>query len=137
MAQVSVFADTSALYALLVRSERGHRAVASAFRELVQSGRLIRTSNYVILETVALLQHRFGLEAVRDFQNGIVPILRVHWIQEDLHRRAVDRLLRTDRRTLSLVDCSSFLLMDSEGIHEALALDVDFAHQGYRVLPRV
>ena len=96
---------------------------------------MLTTSNSVLVETAALLQHRFGLEAVRDFHERIVPLLRVLWIQEEQHRKAVERLLRSDRRRLSLVDCSSFPLMDVEGIREALALDADFVQQGYRVIP--
>jgi predicted nucleic acid-binding protein len=48
----------------------------------------------------------------------------------------VERLLRTDRRELSLVDCSSFELMYAGGIRQALALDDDFEKEGYRLLPR-
>ncbi len=35
----------------------------------------------------------------------------------------------------SLVDCASFELMRRHGITEALCLDADFAHQGFRLLP--
>ena len=132
---MSVFVDTSALYALLVRTEEGHAETASAFRSLLDLGRHLVTSNYVLIETTALLQRRFGLPAVRDLQTRIVPLLTLQWIGEALHRRAIERLLRTDRRGLSLVDCSSFVIMDTEGIEEALVLDRDFEAEGYRVLP--
>lgn len=82
-----------------------------------------------------ILQRRFGLPAVHDLQSRIVPLLTVRWIGEVEHRRAMERLLRTDRRRLSLVDCSSFVIMDAEGIEEALVLDRDFETEGYRVLP--
>ncbi len=132
---MSTFVDTSALYALLVNTEDGHTAVAGAFRELAESGRRLVTSNYVLLETTALLQHRFGLAAVRDLERRVVPLLHVVWLTEPLHRRSIERLFRVDRRGLSLVDCSSFTLMDAEGIREVLALDSDFRREGYRLLP--
>lgn len=132
---MSVFADTSALYALLVRTEVGHPEVATAFGALLESGRVLVTSNYVLVETTALLQRRIGLAAVRDLHERIVPVVSVRWVSEELHRRAVARLVRTDRRGLSLVDCASFEMMESQGITEALALDADFAHAGFRVLP--
>jgi predicted nucleic acid-binding protein len=132
---VSVFVDTSALYALLVSTEDGHRETAAAFDRLVKVGRGLVTTNYVLLESAALLQRRFGLEAVRDLEDRLVPLLAVRWIDETRHRRAMDRLKRTNRRDVSLVDCASFVVMDAEGIAEALALDPDFAAQGYRVLP--
>ena len=132
---MSAFVDTSALYALLVRSEEGHAQVAAAFDRLLELGRGLVTSNYVLVETVALLQRRFGLAAVRDLDARIVPLLTLRWVDEAQHRRAMERLQRTDRRGLSLVDCASFTLMDAEGIEEALALDRDFVTEGYRVLP--
>jgi predicted nucleic acid-binding protein len=109
--------------------------VTGAFRELAESGRRLVTSNYVLLETTALLQQRFGLAAVRDLEQRLVPVLHVVWLTEPMHRRALERLLRADRRGLSLVDCSSFVVMDAEGIREALALDSEFLRQGYRLLP--
>jgi predicted nucleic acid-binding protein len=132
---VSVFVDTSALYALLVETEEEHAAVATEFRRLLERGRAIVTTNYVILETAAVLQSRFGLAPVRDLESEIAPVLHVAWVREDLHRRALERLLSTDRREVSLVDCSSFEAMDEAGIREALALDEDFERAGYRVLP--
>lgn len=132
---MSVFVDTSALYALLVRNEEGHAEVASAFGSLLDLNRRLVTSNYALVETCALLQRRFGLPAVHDLQSRIVPLLTVQWIGDVEHRRAMERLLRTDRRRLSLVDCSSFVIMDAEGIEEALVLDRDFETEGYRILP--
>jgi uncharacterized protein len=132
---VTVFVDTSAFYALLVQTEGEHESVAKAFGSILDARRPLITSNYVLIETVSLLQHRFGLEAVRDFDSRIGPLLRIRSIDPEMHRRAMDRLLRADRRGLSLVDCSSFVVMDSEGIRQALALDADFGEQGYEVLP--
>ncbi len=132
---MSVFADTSALYALLVRTELGHAEVAAAFEGLLESGRVLVTSNYVLVETTALLQRRIGLAAVRDLNERILPVLSIQWVSESLHRRAVDRLVRSDRRGLSLVDCASFEVMEREGLREVLALDSDFADAGFRLLP--
>ncbi len=132
---MSVFVDTSALYAILVRSEADHEKVAEAFSGLLQANRRLVTTNYVLVETSTLLQSRFGLTAVRDFGERVVPLLTVHWVDEGLHRRALERLFSTDRRRLSVVDCVSFVLMEAEGLEEALALDEDFEDQGFRVVP--
>ncbi|MDP2955032.1 MAG: PIN domain-containing protein [Longimicrobiales bacterium] len=132
---MSVFADTSALYALLVRTESGHAEVSAAFEKLLAKRTPLVTSNYVLLETTALLQRRIGLPAVRDLAARIVPLFSVHWITQPLHQKALDRLVRADRRGLSLVDLTSFELMEREGITDALALEADFADAGFRVLP--
>jgi predicted nucleic acid-binding protein len=132
---MSVFVDTSALYALLVSTEESHPEIVSTFRELAESGRRMLTTNYVLIETFALLQHRIGLEAVRDLEFRVVPLLEIRWVDGAIHRRAIQRLFRTDRRKLSLVDCCSFSVMDAEGISEALSLDSDFEREGYLIQP--
>jgi hypothetical protein len=132
---VSVFVDTSALYALLVATEEGHADIAAAFRGLLESGRVLRSTNYVLVETIALLQHRFGLPPVRDLEARIVPLLGIRWVDEGLHRRAAERHRKRDQRRLSLVDCVSFVVMDDEGIRDALALAPDFGRHGYTLIP--
>ncbi len=132
---MSVFVDTSALYALLVRTEEGHTEVSAAFEDLLENGRPLVTTNYVLLESVALLQYRLGLAPVHDLEHSLVPLMTRRWIDESLHRRALERLLRTDRKKLSLVDCTSFVVMEDEGIGEALALDRDFASEGFGLIP--
>ena len=132
---MSVFVDTSALYALLVSTEEEHAEIVEAFRILAESDRRLITTNYVLLETSALLQHRFGLDASRDLDNRVVPLLEVRWVDRAIHQRSLQRLFRTDRRHLSLVDCCSFVVMDMEGISDALSLDGDLRREGYHILP--
>jgi len=132
---MSLFVDTSGLYAVLVGTERDHRAVLEAFRAAAERGRRMVTTNYVLVETSALLQHRIGLAPVRDLEERILPLLAVHWVSSELHRRAVERLFRTDKRKVSLVDVVSFIVMDAEGLTDVLGLDPDFATEGFRLLP--
>ena len=132
---MSLFVDTSGLYAVLVRSEQQHAPVTEAFRTAAESGRRLYTSNYVLVETAALLQHRIGLEPVRDLDARIVPVLEVRWVDEALHRRGVERLFRTDKRGVSLVDAVSFTLLEDEGGKDVLGLDADFVAEGFRLVP--
>jgi predicted nucleic acid-binding protein len=132
---VTAFADTSGRYALLVSTEESHAEVASAFARILEHSRPLLTTNYVLVETAALLQRRIGMGAVRDLEERIMPCCTVRWITEALHRRAWERFIRADRRGLSLVDCTSFELMQQEGIDDVLALDLDFADAGFRLLP--
>jgi predicted nucleic acid-binding protein len=132
---MSLFIDTSGFYALLVGTERDHQAVLDAFRTAAERGRRMVTTNYVLVETTALLQHRIGLPPVRDLEERILPLVTVHWVSSELHRRAVERLFRTDKRRVSLVDAMSFIVMDAEGLSDVLGLDPDFATEGFRLLP--
>jgi predicted nucleic acid-binding protein len=132
---VSVFADTSALYAFMVGTEAAHEPVRAAVTRLLDSDRPLWTTSFVLVETMALLQHRIGLAAARDFDDEVRPILSIEWVDDDLYRRGVDRLRREDRRQLSLVDCISFEFMTRQGLTTALAVDPDFSRAGFDVVP--
>ena len=86
---MSVFADTSSLHAAIVQTEEHHAACLTLLEDLLSGGRAIQTTNYVITEIVALLQHRIGLEPVRDFEEQILPLITVFWVQKDLHQRGM------------------------------------------------
>jgi predicted nucleic acid-binding protein len=101
--------------------------VGPAIHRLPDAGRSLWTTSCVIVETVALLQHRFGLAAVRDLTEHVVPALSLEWVSEALHRKRPGRLCREDRRRLSLVDCVSLEAMRAHGPREAVALDRPFA----------
>lgn len=133
---MSVFADTSSLYAAIVRSEERHRECLALFEKLLEGGRVIQTTNYVVLETTALLQHRIGLDPVRDFDQRVLPLINVHWVSSDLHQRGMRRLLRENKRTLSLTDSVSFEFMEAAGLRDAFSLDRHFADAGFRLLTR-
>lgn len=132
---MSVFVDTSALYALLVSTEERHAAVRAAFERLLRTAEPLETTSYVLVETSALLQHRIGLPAVRDLDDHLVPVLMVNWVDRALHERGMLRLRRENRRKLSFVDCVSLELMRDRGLTTALALDVHFREAGHRLVP--
>jgi predicted nucleic acid-binding protein len=132
---VSVFVDTSAFYALLVRTDESHDVVRAAFAKLLDDQRPLWTTSFVIVETMALLQHRVGLAAAKDFDEDVLPVVRVHWVDEHLYRLGADRLWREDRRHLSLVDSVSFEFMRIEGIATAFAVDPHFAEAGFKTVP--
>ena len=132
---MSLFVDTSAFYALLVRTDEAHESVRSAFSGALGAGRPAWTTSFVLVETMALLQPRIGLDAARDFTEEVLPALRVHWVDERLCRLGLKRLWREDRRHLSLVDCVSFEFMAHQGLTTALAVDPHFADAGFKTLP--
>ena len=132
---MSVFADTSGFYAWLVRSETAHKRVAAAFEDVLRRGRPVWTTSFVVVETMALLQHRVGLEAARGFDEDVLPAIRVQWMDDALYRQGADCLWRANRRQLSLVDCVSFAFMKQQGLTTAIALDPHFEDAGFDLLP--
>jgi predicted nucleic acid-binding protein len=132
---MSTFVDTSALLAMLDRDDRDHERTAASWDELIAGGEELWISSYVLVESIALVQSRLGIPAVRLLETDIAPALRVDWVGEEIHRAAMSALLAVAKRALSLVDCVSFEVMRRRGIRRALTLDGDFERQGFDALP--
>jgi predicted nucleic acid-binding protein len=132
---VSTFVDTSALLAVLDADDAQHARASRTWRELLGSDEPLVTTSYVLVEAFALAQARLGLEATRTLNVDVVPILRVIWVDERLHRAAMTALLTAQRRHLSLVDCVSFEAMRQAGMTRAFAVDRHFRQQGFSTIP--
>ena len=91
----------------------------------------IVTHSGVVIETVALLARRIGFEAVRQFQDSVLPAIAIRWVDSHLYGRAMSALLAAGKRSVSLVDWMSFEMMREQGIITALVFDDDFVAQGF------
>lgn len=111
-----VFIDTSGFLAVLDEDDEFQPTAKKIWHDLIASDENLITSNYVLVETIALAQHRLGLESVRAFQEDIYPLLQVIWIDNITHEKAISSVLNFSRRKLSLVDCTSFEIMQRMGI---------------------
>ena len=129
------FVDTSALYALLDRDDDNHIAAVDTWRELLTGEATLWVTNYVLVETSALVQRRLGMNALRAFVSDLEPVLSTHWVSNDDHRSAREAVVTANRRHLSLVDCASFHVMRTLGLRTAFAFNRHFAEQGFEVRP--
>ena len=125
---MNVFVDTSALYAVLSRTDRNHADAADRWRAFVSDPAVkLFTSNYVVVEACALVRSRLGRLAVADLFQSLLPATTVLWVDEPLHYAAVEAMLAAGNNGPSLVDCSAFALMHSRGLSQAFAYDRHFA----------
>jgi len=129
---VTVFIDSSALFALIDAADPAHEGA----RRFVESGGPIDlvTHQYVVVETIALAQRRIGIEAVRAIVR-LLEVVDVRPVDRDLHDRALTALLGARRRQVSFVDWTSFTLMRDLGLRTAFTFDDDFVDQGFEVVP--
>ncbi|MFH1991793.1 MAG: PIN domain-containing protein [Pseudomonadota bacterium] len=125
------FVDTSAFFALLDADDGNHPIAKTTLVKLLEDDAALITSNYVLVESFALIQRRIGFDAVRAFQTAMVPIVHVEFTTPEFHRLGVSALLSASRRNLSLVDCVSFEMMRYLGITSAFTFDSHFAEQGF------
>lgn len=132
---MSIFIDTSGFLAVLDKDDASHTRIKNAWVDMLSSDDLLVTTNYVLVETFALVQSRLGLAATKVFQEDIVPVLQTEWIDRTLHSAALGIMLSASRRKLSLVDCVSFETMRLLGITTAFTLDKHFREQGFSCIP--
>lgn len=132
---MSVFFDTSAVFAMLDRDEDAHARVRDEWVRLVAERAPFVTTSYVVVELYALVQRRLGMEALRVLDGDVLPLVQVEWIGADDHQAAAQAVLTANRRDLSLVDCASFQVMRRLGIRTAFTLDGHFTEQGFDVIP--
>ncbi len=130
-----ILIDTSAILPVLDKNDVIHYQAAEIWRELIEEKKEIWINNYILLEATTLIQRRYGMEIVRNFQQRMVPIFQVEWINAIKHTQATEILLSTNRRKLSLVDISAFATMRRLGIRQVFTFDQHFAEQGFEVLP--
>ena len=132
---MTVFIDTSAVFALADVEETRNEDAVAVWGSLVGASAALVTTSYVVLEICALLQRRLGLRAVRVFDAKIYPQLHVEWSDAECHESAMRILLATGRQKLSLVDCVSFVVMRRLGISKVFCFDDHFREQGFDVIP--
>lgn len=130
-----IFVDSSALLAIFSVNDQNHQRAELCLREVREKKQTLVTNNYVILESIALLQKRFGLEKVRDFQNMLLPLIQIDWIDKDQHDAAIRAVFQGNLRDLSLVDCTAFQTMRRMGIETAFTFDSHFREEGFTTIP--
>lgn len=129
-----VFVDTSAFLALLQPQDHNHADAKRILIELQRQQAVLVTTNYILVETTALVQRRLGITAVQDLQKYVFSAVEVRWIDETLHQVALSALLVANRRQLSLVDCTSFEVCRRFGINNIFAFDEHFVEQDFHCL---
>ena len=132
---MTTFLDTSAILALFDADDPRHPEVDSVWKEIILSEEPLVSSNCILVETLALVQRRLGMDAVQAVQRDIVPLLDIEWLTDNVHQAAMAAFLRASRRKLSFVDCSSFEVMRRRGIVRALAVDGHFGEHGFEQIP--
>lgn len=130
-----ILVDTSAFYALMDGDDAYHARAVEWWERGASTEGSLATTNYIVLESMTLLQARLGMAAVRTFHDAVLPMLRLEWIEEGVHARSVSAFLAADRKGPSLVDLTSFEIMRRLGIRSAFTFDRHFRRYGFETLP--
>ncbi len=130
-----LFVDTSGWAYYLDRSDPLHTKVVTIVRNYTLQRRNLVTTNYIITELVALLSSRFHLprrEVIKAINalksDAAVEIVHIDASMDNVAWQLLEK--RFDKEW-SLVDASSFVLMEQFGMTEALTTDHHFTQAGF------
>ena len=130
------FLDTSGWIAFLNGDDRNHASAVDAYVSVVGQGRILVVTDWVMAETGnglarSRLRDPFVISA-RLFATK--PGSRIVTIDAGLRRSALDLYHSRPDKAWGLVDCASFVVMNREGIREAITADRHFEQAGFRCL---
>lgn len=130
-----LFADTAGWGHLVDRTQRYHAQAASVYRSRREQHDRFITSNYVLLEVVALLTSPLHIPRpkVVAFVEGLkaAPHVEIVHVDAALHERAWQLLKERQDKAWSLVDCSSSVIMQQHSLTEAFTTDPHFEQAGF------
>jgi predicted nucleic acid-binding protein len=136
-----VFVDTGGWYAVASANDRYHAVGTGYFRELLDAGARLLTSDYVLDETLTRLRYDAGHSLAREFwqrlaqaqQAGFLTILRV---DEPAWNTALDIFFQYQDQAFSFTDCTSFVLAQAHPVDEVFTFDAHFLMFGLVIKPR-
>jgi uncharacterized protein len=134
MNQETIYVDTSAFYALMDRSDTHHQSAKSLWPTLLNDHICLQTSNYVISETLSLIQYRLGFDAASLWYKDVLAVLDICWVDPPTHRQAYELWMSLGRQKYSLVDCISYVIMHQSQIDTAFCFKPSYDEQGFKRL---
>ena len=135
MTKPSPFVDTSGWANYLIKTEPFYAEASKLFQYYFQNKIELVTSNYVMAELSALLYS--PLRVTKTQQIKIFDVIKMaSWvkiihIEQAMELRAYQLWKSRPDKNWSLVDCTSFVLMESEGITTSLTSDHHFGQAGF------
>lgn len=132
---MKVYIDTSGFYAYICRNDRDHVKIRDVMHRLASERAGFITSSYALSETMGLVQKRLGFTVLSDFVRNVLPVVEIFWIGQKEHLAGWDLMQSRPRRGLTMVDAAGIIVMRQEGINACVALDPEFAREGFNVFP--
>lgn len=127
--QPVAFVDSSAILAMVNRGDPIHEQAVAAYHELVDDGYRLFTTDFVIAETVQLLELGFGAEVARRWlRDQRLPIY--HADEQDVRRAIAHITSARPGSRVSMTDAVSTVVMERLGVSDAFAVDPDVLADG-------
>ncbi len=130
-----IFVDTSGWANFFDTDEPFHRLTRTIYENARENGITLVTTNYVIAELASFLTNPFRISRPRIIEYIDVvkrsPSVDLVHIDGELDDQARQLFSERVDKNWSLVDCSSFVVMQNERITESLTTDHHFEQAGF------
>jgi predicted nucleic acid-binding protein len=136
----ALFVDTSGWASYFDQDDPNHTAKAKLIAECIRQHRMLITTNYILIEVVALFSSRRLRVPHADLIAAVTliktePDIRIEHIDAVTDEEAWRLVVSRPDKRWSLVDASSFVIMQRLGVTEALTADHHFEQAGFTRIP--
>ena len=130
----TIFADTSAWFALLSKNDKNHQKIKNIYQTLLENNNTLVLSNQILGETFTLIRYKIENNNLPfkfiKLINKSMMIKKIH-IEAKTEKNAIKILENYKDQRFSYVDATSFAVMNRLDLKYALSLDRHFAAAGF------
>ena len=132
-----VFVDTAGWIACADGADPAHATCRASRDGVLEAGRILITTDFVIDETLTLIRFRLGLRAANTWWQQIDGSARLRWerVESDRFERARSLFFQYRDKDLSFTDCTSIAVMRELKLTTVITTDHHFQQVGFDVLP--
>ena len=131
-----VFLDTAYVFALINTRDQWHAKAKTLEREFNADRRPLVTSEFVLMEIAD------GLSALHFRQQAIhvidtltrTPHATIVTASSEVYEAGLELFRRRNDKQWGLTDCTSFVIMQQQGLRHAPTTDIHFRQAGFQVL---
>lgn len=134
---VATFVDTGPWIALMDRRDQWHASAVQTMKRLGAQKSPLVTSNLVLMEAYAALVGRIQRVAIARLRATVASSSHTHVerVDELTEELAWELFMRYDDKDVSMVDCTSFAIMEQLGLSHAFTFDRHFEQIGFYTVP--
>lgn len=132
-----VFVDTGGWMACADLADPAHSGCTAARDAILEAGRSLITTDFVVDETLTLIRFRLGLAAANAWWQQIDGSARLRWerVDSDRFERARSLFFHYRDTDLSFTDCASIAVMRELRLTVVITTDRHFDQVGFEMRP--
>ena len=132
-----IFLDSTAIIALGVQADEFH--TSSVVWRTKKKNESFFLSNAIFIETMSWVRHHYGRQMAVAMGNYLFSSddITIERVTSDDEREAWALFQKIDGRGVSMVDCTSVIVMKRLKIKEIFSFDQDFKKFGLTVVPKI